>query len=126
MLKNGSTRLETISSGVSVEKTGMSINDIAYADLPPDRVIDPWGSKRFAFFCPGCGHDHWFKCDGETPTWTWNGDYIKPTVSPSIFCNPSDPQSRCHLFMADGKLAFLGDSWHKLAGQTVPMEIYEW
>lgn len=106
----------------------MPTEGVAYEDLPPDRVLDPVGDRRgrMAFFCPGCGHDHWFKCDGVSPTWTWNGDLIKPTVSPSIFCNPNDPQSRCHLFMKDGHLEFLGDCWHELAGKTVPMEVYSW
>ena len=33
----------------------------------------------------------------------------------------ADGDERCHSFVTDGKIRFLGDSTHKLKGQTVPL-----
>jgi hypothetical protein len=63
---------------------------------------------EFVFDCPGCGYGHWFKTTGDSPRWSWNGDYERPTISPS-------------LMVRDGQIQFLSDSDHVLAGQTVPM-----
>jgi len=65
--------------------------------------------------CPGCGHGHQF--DGR---WTWTGTPEKPTARPSHLQTGSN--GRCHLYVTDGRLEFLGDCEHHLAGQTVPME----
>jgi len=98
---------------------------------------------------------------GQGPSWTWNGSAIAPTFQPSIlirsghyaghyrpgvdecWCTfnaaeiaagrePCDfTCSVCHSFVADGRIQFLGDCTHKLAGQTVPLpawangELYE-
>ena len=74
------------------------------------------------FFCPGCRCAHWF----NTVLWTWNGDMNKPTVNPSILVQagnlPGDV--RCHSYVLDGKIQFLGDCTHELKGQTV--DIPEW
>ena len=85
--------------------------------------------------------------------WTFNGDYDKPTFSPSIlvrsghyaedsaaakqghcWCNfnqryPDLPPStfrciRCHSFVKSGQIEFLGDCTHELAGKTIPLEPY--
>jgi hypothetical protein len=74
------------------------------------------------FHCPGCECGHFIN-DG----WSFNGDVDNPTVSPSILVNvggksPSTPV--CHSFVRDGKIEFLNDCTHKLAGHTV--EIPEW
>jgi hypothetical protein len=86
------------------------------------------------FHCPGCGYDHPFhvapqrrerRADGsEAPLWEWNGSMDKPTFTPSLLCNKDFPDKRCHSYVTDGKIQFLGDCFHKLAGQTV--EIPEW
>lgn len=82
------------------------------------------------------------------PCWTWNGNLDLPTFSPSVlvtrghFChNPPVPGNcacdfqerfpdeepwawpctRCHSFVRDGRIQFLPDSTHKLAGQTVDL-----
>lgn len=58
------------------------------------------------------------------PEWTWNLDTEKPTLSPSILTWTGDRQSptrRCHSFVRDGMVQFLGDCTHELAGQTVPL-----
>lgn len=50
--------------------------------------------------------------------WTWNGDKEKPTVRASILVRG---QFRCHSFVTDGKIQFLGDCTHELKGQTVDL-----
>lgn len=89
--------------------------------------------KEYLFDCPGCGTMHCFtvewapahKADYETrfkrtaPLWTFNGDMEKPTFSPSLLY-PDSP-GRCHSFVRDGRIEFLGDCDHALKGQTVDM-----
>lgn len=67
--------------------------------------------------CPGCGNWHSFD-----HRWTFNGDFEKPTFSPSMLVNQHDPKSRCHSFVRDGKIQFLSDCFHKYAGQTLDLE----
>lgn len=62
------------------------------------------------------------------PLWTWNGDEAAPTVSPSILVtSPETPHRwarRCHSFLEAGRLRFLADSAHALAGATAePAEL---
>lgn len=104
--------------------------------------------NALAFHCPGCGCGHRINIAGEHPRWEWNGSVNAPTFMPSIkvsnghfadghkgecWCtyNASHPEqpapfscSVCHSYVSDGKIRFLADSTHKLAGQTV--EIPEW
>jgi hypothetical protein len=75
------------------------------------------GGAQYWFWCPGCECSHAF----TVPPWTFNGDVEKPTFSPSLLCNQSHPPSRCHSLVNDGKIQFLGDCHHKLAGQTVEL-----
>jgi hypothetical protein len=84
---------------------------------------------QYWFFCPGCKRSHAFtvgppKRGPEDPRWEFNGDFDKPTFKPSLLCNKDYPESRCHSFVTDGKIEFLGDCWHELKGQTV--EVPEW
>lgn len=71
----------------------------------------------YFFYCPGCNHVHAF----HHPRWTWNGSLDKPTVSPSINCNPSEPKRRCHFFIRNGRIEYCRDSYHQLAGLTVDL-----
>ena len=71
--------------------------------------------------CPGCGNLHRFDA-----RWTFNNDLDKPTFTPSLlvngnmqYHNPAMP--RCHSFVTDGKIQFLGDCTHFLAGKTVEL-----
>jgi hypothetical protein len=72
------------------------------------------------FFCPGCKYDHCYD-----KRWAFNGNFEKPTFIPSLLVNPDYPQNRCHLFMTDGKIQFLGDCHHDMKNQTVEMQPYE-
>ena len=82
----------------------------------------------YAFHCPGCEYSHAVTVNGEkngsNASWGWNGSMDKPTFTPSINCNPDTVKYHCHSFVTDGKIQFLNDSTHKLAGQTV--EIPDW
>lgn len=85
---------------------------------------------RVAFWCPGCKTGHQINVfedpNRQGPLWGFNGDGDKPTFTPSIFVNPPHlrgPSTRpsCHSFVTDGRIQFLSDSTHALAGQTVDL-----
>lgn len=73
------------------------------------------------FQCPGCKYGHSVRIKGPGTCWTWNNDPNKPTVSPSLLVAPTDPDRRCHSFVTNGFIKFMDDSYHKLAGQVVPL-----
>jgi hypothetical protein len=73
---------------------------------------------QYWFWCPGCKCSHAFTC----PPWTFNGDLEKPTFTPSLLCNASYQESRCHSIVTDGMIHFCGDCHHELAGKVIPME----
>lgn len=105
------------------------------------------------FHCPGCGHHHAIRVsEGPHSCWTWNADMIKPTFSPSIlvtgkdftpkgwedyeaWCESGYPALNgrefdsaptvCHSFVTDGRIQFLGDCTHALAGQTVDLPAWD-
>lgn len=71
--------------------------------------------------CPGCDDFH-----VVDTRWTFNGDFERPTFSPSLllngdptYHNPAAP--RCHSFIREGRIEFLGDCSHALAGKTVDL-----
>ena len=60
------------------------------------------------------------------PRWGWNGSFDAPTFTPSLLTwwggeGTEMPLHRCHSFITDGKIQFLGDCTHALAGQTVEL-----
>lgn len=93
--------------------------------------------------------------DGEGPRWSYNGNPGKPTFQPSILVRSGhyakhfdaekdecwciynalkraagEPESGfncevCHSFVTDGRIQFLGDCTHALAGQTVPLPAFD-
>jgi hypothetical protein len=78
------------------------------------------------FFCPGCQHIHRIPIGGEQQVWNWNGSYESPTFTPSIriYLSTEDKVHCCHSFVTDGRINFLIDSTHRLAGKVV--EIPDW
>lgn len=99
------------------------------------------------FWCPGCHQVHRIQHGaGPGPRWGWNGDVEKPTFTPSVLLThdvwtpPVTPENYaiwkaapwvqtkvhhvCHSFVTDGRIQFLGDCTHALAGQTV--DIPDW
>lgn len=84
------------------------------------------GEKWVAWHCPGCEGGHGVPVSGPR-AWGFNGDFDSPTLTPSILinvggANPGCPI--CHTFIRDGKIQFLNDCTHKLAGQTV--DVPDW
>jgi hypothetical protein len=90
-------------------------------------------SDNFAIFeCPGCKESHGIPIAGAH-AWRWNGSVDSPTFTPSIKVTyPANPDAIeefkewrtervCHSFVTDGKIQFLGDCTHALAGQTVEL-----
>ena len=94
----------------------------------------------YTFECPGCGMHHAVQTNHPTgPNWGFNLDENKPTFSPSLLVRGTIPTTDeeverikrsekvepkpfvCHSFITDGKIQFLGDCTHKLAGQTVEL-----
>jgi hypothetical protein len=74
------------------------------------------------FWCAGCETHH-----AITPgRWTWNDDTERPTFSPSVLVTYEFGSDRapklCHSFVRDGRIQYLTDCTHALAGQTVPLE----
>lgn len=75
---------------------------------------------------------------GPGPRWGWNGDMDRPTFTPSVLVRWSEPSNApeefdnpakdvkkvCHSFVTDGRIQFLSDSTHALAGQTVDIPDY--
>ncbi|HEV7337006.1 MAG TPA: DUF6527 family protein [Bosea sp. (in: a-proteobacteria)] len=86
---------------------------------------------RLLFWCPGCDGAHQVQVgDGPGPRWGFDGNYDRPTLTPSINVtyNGLDagrdgaPPSVCHSFVRDGQIQFLSDCTHALAGQTVSLK----
>jgi len=77
------------------------------------------GIDRINFYCPGCEEVHSFNS-----TWTVTNKDACPTVRPSILVNKdrqNPGENICHSFITEGRIQFLTDCTHKLAGQTVDM-----
>lgn len=87
------------------------------------------------FFCPGCGYDHPFHVPPQrreprvggvpAPLWEWNGSKDKPTFTPSLLVFGMAPEKRCHSFVTDGRIQYLGDCFHHLKNQTIELPEYE-
>lgn len=99
------------------------------------------------YWCQGCNCSHAVNVgDGPGPRWGYNGNPDKPTFTPSVlttsghYCshfkpgddcwcdyNAEHPEDadvycqRCHTFITDGKVQFLSDCTHALAGQTLDL-----
>lgn len=103
----------------------------------------------YMFFCPGCQENHSFNTETGTtrPTWSFNGNLEFPTFKPSLLirsgCSMSGHKPEmgcwctfeakygkpspfkcgvCHLYVTDGKIQFLSDCTHELAGKTVDLQ----
>ncbi len=107
------------------------------AQIEPGNVI---------FACPGCMDLHVIRISGEgRPCWGYNGDPLAPTFTPSILVRSVQTvqnenyewtgewvygpdgkalPSICHSFVTDGRIQFLPDCTHNLAGQTVAIPLY--
>lgn len=100
-----------------------------------------------SYWCPGCDRGHTISF-GTDETWQWDGNAEHPTFSPSILVYPHQTLNtagralldaagdgptpeltdehrtmtpRCHSFVREGRIQYLDDCDHTLAGQTVDM-----
>lgn len=100
-----------------------------------------------SFRCVGCNDNHVVKIGGDG-AWQFNGDGDRPTFLPSVlvrwpkmtakgradyaaWCADGYPKREtkafetteaiCHSFVTDGRIQFLADCTHELAGQTVDL-----
>ena len=83
------------------------------------RLKDRTGNHLgWLFECPGCKFTHIF--DNR---WTFNGNEARPTFTQSLLVNENSlhGKPRCHSFVTDGKIRYLIDSTHALAGLTVEL-----
>jgi hypothetical protein len=98
----------------------------------PRRVVpmcdrDKQGQQRFigvAFECPACNQMHAVTTtvkNGSGSIWAWNGNYEKPTLTPSIRVMNGAGRTLCHAWVKDGKVEYLDDCAHALAGTTVDL-----
>jgi len=80
--------------------------------------------NQLQFICPGCRKRH-----ALNTTWQFNGDYDKPTVSPSVLVTwtygEDNKQERCHSFIKNGMIQFLNDCTHELKGQIVELPEFD-
>lgn len=77
------------------------------------------------WWCPGCDEPH--QCDAR---WTFDGNEERPTFSPSVLVTcewgiKREPR-RCHSFVQGGRVQYLSDCTHKLAGQTIDLPDWPW
>ena len=89
---------------------------------------DESGVKYYAVHCPACKCGH--KFDGR---WKFNGDFERPTFTPSMLVKPYSTTradgsivklvNQCHSFVTDGRIQYLGDCEHEMAGQTVDLPV---
>lgn len=106
------------------------------------------GGSSAGFYCPGCKELHAVNITpGSSPLWTYNNNPYSPTFHPSVlvqsghyakhydgkgcWCtyykeHPEEEDDGfrcviCHSFIRDGKIIFLNDCTHALAGQTVDL-----
>lgn len=105
--------------------------------------MKPVGSKLLMnedgytlFRCPACAEPHAVAVKGPQ-AWGWNGNGDAPTFTPSVLVTwPANPDAderfkewrserRCHSFVTDGQIQFLGDCTHALAGQTVQLTDFD-
>ena len=82
---------------------------------------------RVAYFCPPCDTIHQVRVEGnhaQGPVWGFNGDMDKPTFTPSVRVTwPAGKVSEkcCHHYVTDGRIQYLGDCTHAMAGQTIDL-----
>lgn len=103
------------------------------------KIVQIENSKQLIFYCEGCKENHYID-----DKWDFNGDFEKPTIAPSVlvrgveritdeefdllaFGAHIEPRPFvCHSFVTDGKVQYLNDCTHHLAGQTVELKDEEY
>lgn len=98
--------------------------------------------------CPACQELHTLIVRNDScvaSAWVWNRSLSAPTFTPSLLVTSTRPvydenfdfvydengkmksrPLRCHSYITDGKIEFLADCAHDLAGQTVELPEFTW
>lgn len=105
-------------------------------------VLRTISDNHVGFHCPGCREMHVVRIPPHSQAWGFNGNYDAPTFTPSVLVTgvlrlTEEEKARvirgeeiepipfvCHSFVTNGKIKFLDDCTHLLAGQTVALEAY--
>jgi hypothetical protein len=103
--------------------------------------------QHLSFQCPGCQQEHQVTVNGLGHSWGWNASLERPTLTPSVlmrtghyvpghqsgdhcwcsYWNEHPDKKRvfectvCHSFVNEGRIQFLSDCTHALAGQTMEL-----
>ncbi len=95
----------------------------------PQTVIET--STSYMIRCKNCGWHEFPKAGRPGASWTFNGNFERPTFSPSMneCLNPKDSKDyrpdcdtrRCHFIVTDGQISYCGDCTHGLRG-SMPLE----
>lgn len=113
------------------------------------RVLRSLEGNQLSFWCPGCKIAHAVRVSPAAEPWGYNGNPEAPTFTPSILVRWKDFTEKgesdyrawvagghqplpdghafetseriCHSFVTDGKIQFLSDCTHALAGQVVAL-----
>lgn len=112
-------------------------------------VLRTIAGNQLGYWCSGCEEMHALNTGPGTPCWTFNGNYDRPTFTPSVLIRsghhspeykmPADGKCEyceeakaegyetlccvCHSYITDGQIQFLDDCTHKLKGKTVPLAV---
>lgn len=100
------------------------------------RTVNDHGNvyQALLFVCPGCLefggsglHMLPVNTENNSPSWSFDGDFERPTLNPSILTYKDRPEFRCHSFLRNGIFEFLDDCSHSLANQHVPIpDLPQW
>jgi hypothetical protein len=100
--------------------------------MPAKGKLHELAENLLSFHCPGCKYGHAVAVNGRTMpgsdgkpnSWGWNQSYEKPTFTPSLLINKKKQGGYplCHTIITDGRIQFLADCTHELAGKTIDME----
>ena len=116
---------------------------------PLSRCLAQAYPGALTFFCPGCEAPHTVQIgEGPGPRWGFNNDLERPTFTPSVLVTwtqweppatapeiaakielglivQTEVAKACHSFITDGRIQYLGDCTHPLAGQTLDLPNWE-
>ena len=98
-------------------------------------ILRTIANDHVGFWCLGCEELHVISIPPHPQAWGFNGDYDKPTFTPSVLTwrDAKKPEEiapgfeayltarRCHSFVTNGSISFLDDCTHDKAGQTHPL-----
>lgn len=76
--------------------------------------------KIYEHRCPGCNNKHLIPNYDNKPHWDFNGDFDRPTFTPSVRHSWSEDKV-CHYFIKDGHIQYCNDCTHNMSGQIVEL-----